>query len=415
MRTEFRREASDKIAKAVVAFSNTEGGSIFVGIDDDGTLIGVGDTDETSLRCSQILKDNVRPDIMMTSTIRLMCCEGKDIVRIDVKEGDEKPYYLREKGLRPESVYIRKGPSNIPVSDLAFRKMLQTNRARSYEMLESFDQNLSFDYAASIFKKKGLVFDKEHMRILGMLVGESHTNVGFMLSDQFTAYTKIALFEDESKGVFLDRIELTGSILEQYDGAMRFIAGHNPKKSIFDGVNRVDIRAYPEMAIREFVLNALIHRDYSMNGTILISIYPEKMVISSPGGLDEIYTVDDLILGVSSTRNPKLAGIFYRLGYVEAYGTGIPRAFNQYKDHDLPTIVAGNAVFQVTLPSMVHESDLESLCEPRYITRADLESEGMSRAVAIKRISELLDRGMIEKVGNGRSTRYRVLDRNLRF
>ena len=88
MRTEFKREASDKIAKAAVAFSNTEGGSIFVGIDDDGTLIGVGDTDETSLRCSQILKDNVRPDIMMTSTIRLMCCEGKDIVRIDVKEGD---------------------------------------------------------------------------------------------------------------------------------------------------------------------------------------------------------------------------------------------------------------------------------------------------------------------------------------
>ena len=78
MRTEFKREASDKIAKAAVAFSNTEDRSIFVGIDDDGTSIGVGDTDETTLRRSQILKDDVRSDIMMTSTIRSMCCEGRE-------------------------------------------------------------------------------------------------------------------------------------------------------------------------------------------------------------------------------------------------------------------------------------------------------------------------------------------------
>ena len=103
-RTEFKEDVSERIARAAVAFSNTEGGVIYVGVRDDGNVVGVSDTDDTSIRCAQILNDNVRPEITMTSDIKQIRLDGKDVIRIEIMEGDEKPYYLREKGLRAEGV-----------------------------------------------------------------------------------------------------------------------------------------------------------------------------------------------------------------------------------------------------------------------------------------------------------------------
>ena len=155
----------------------------------------------------------------------------------------------------------------------------------------------------------------------------------------------------------------------------------------------------------------MVHRDYSMQGTILISMYPDKLTISSPGGLNEIYSIEDLKTGISSTRNPGLANIFYRLGYIEAYGTGIPRIMKQYLHKAEPTIKVSDALFFITLPSMLSGSDrLENLLsEKEYITRSDLEGIGYSRASAIQELNSLLEQGRLEKIGGGRSTRYRVL------
>ncbi|MBQ7702496.1 MAG: putative DNA binding domain-containing protein [Candidatus Methanomethylophilaceae archaeon] len=410
-RTEFKEEVSDRIARAAIAFSNSEGGTIYVGIDDEGNIVGVKDADSTSIRCAQLLNDNVRPDITMTSRLNRIDLFGKDVVRIDVSEGPNKPYYLREKGLRAEGVYVRRGIVNIPVSEEMLRVMLQTPRSRRYETILSLNQDLTFDFTRSVFMKYGFELGIEQMRALHIMDGDMYTNLGFMLSDQFDMPVKAAMFQDDYKDTFLDRAEFTGSVLEQFDGVMRFISGHNTKKSVIDDVERKDTTAYPIVAVREAVLNALIHRDYTMQGTILISIYPDRLTISSPGGLNETYSIEDLKTGISSTRNPKLANVFYRLGYVEAYGTGIPRIMKLYRNKEQPTFKVSDALFFVTLPSMLSEKDgLESLLSSSdFITRSDLESLGYSRASAINEINALEEQGRIEKVGGGRSTRYRVL------
>ena len=409
--TEFKEGVTERIARAAVAFSNTEGGTIYVGIRDDGKVVGVEDTDDTSIRCTQILNDNVRPEIIMTSDIRLVKMDGKDVIRIDVIEGDEKPYYLREKGLRAEGVFIRKGTSNIHVSEETLKVMLQKPRSRSYEGMISFRQDLTFDYASSIFRKNGMKFGEEQKRILHITENGKYTNLAFMLSDQFDVPAKAALFQDDYKGTFLDRVEFDGSVLEQFDGIIRFINGHNTKQSVIEGVERKDTTAYPIVAVREAVLNALVHRDYSIQGTILISIYPDRLTISSPGGLNEIYSIEDLKIGISSTRNPNLANIFYRLGYIEAYGTGIPRIMKLYLHKGVPEIKVTDALFFISLPSMLSDEDqLEALFRTKdYITRSDLERIGYSRASAVKEINSLLGDGRIEKVGGGRSTKYRIL------
>ena len=409
--TEFKEDVTERIARAAVAFSNTEGGTIYVGIREDGKVVGVEDTDSVSIRCMQMLNDNVRPEIIMTSDIRQAKLDGKEIIRIDIAEGDEKPYYLREKGLRAEGVFIRKGTSNIPVSEETLKVMLQKPRSRSYESMISLRQDLTFDYASSVLRKNGMKFGEEQMKTLHVIENGKYTNLAFMLSDQFNVPAKAALFQDEYKGTFLDRAEFEGSLLEQFDGIMRFINGHNIKQSVIDGIERKDTTAYPIVAVREAVLNALIHRDYSIQGTILISIYPDRLTISSPGGLNEIYSIEDLKIGISSTRNPNLANIFYRLGYIEAYGTGIPRIMKLYLHKGVPEIKVTDALFFISLPSMLSDEDqLELLFRTKdYITRSDLEQIGYSRALAVEKINSMLGEGRIEKVGGGRSTKYKIL------
>lgn len=409
--TEFKEDVSERIARAAVAFSNTEGGTIYVGVRDDGSVAGVANTDDTSIRCAQILNDNVRPEIIMTSDIKQVRMEGKDVIRIDVSEGDEKPYYLREKGLRAEGVFIRKGTTNIPVSEETLKVMIQRPRSRRYEKMISFRQDLTFDYASSVFRKSEMKFGDEQMKALHITENGRYTNLAFMLSDQFDVPAKAALFQDEYKGTFLDRAEFEGSLLEQFDGIMRFINGHNTKQSLIEGIERKDITAYPIVAVREAVLNALVHRDYSIQGTILISIYPDRLTISSPGGLNEIYSIEDLKTGISSTRNPNLANIFYRLGYIEAYGTGIPRIMKSYQHKGVPEIKVSDALFFISLPSMLSDEDqLTSLLRSKdYITRSDLEGIGYSRASAVEKINSMIGEGKIAKEGGGRSTRYKVL------
>lgn len=408
-RTELKRDVSDSISKAAVAFSNTEGGSIYIGIDDDGSTIGLSDPDSSSIRCVQLLKDTVRPDIMMTSNIRDIDIDGKQIICVDISEGNDKPYYLREKGLRAEGVYVRKGTANVPVSEEMFKAMLRDFRSRRFEQMISFEQDLTFDFTASVFRKKGIVFDEEKMRALHIIEGSKYTNLGLMMSDQFDSPVKAALFPDEYKSSFLDRDEFRGSILEQFDSVMRFISGHNTLDSKIIGVDRIDRYAYPIEAIREAVLNALTHRDYSMNGTILISMFPDNMTISSPGGLDGSYTIDDLRLGVSALRNPNLSNILYRLGYIESYGTGIPRLMKSYEGKKEPVLLSTNSVFYVRLPSMLGTVVTKENREKEiFITRSDLERIGMTRNEAIKRIDSMLSEGKMVKCGGGRSTRYRV-------
>jgi len=344
--TEFKREASDKIARAAIAFSNCEGDVVYAGIDDDGNIIGLKDSEDTSIRCAQLLK-----------------------------------------------------------------VMLQSPRPLRYESTPSLYQDLTFDFTRNIFAKNGLELGKEQMRILHMMEGDIYTNLGLMLSDQFDVQVKAAMFQDEYKGTFLDRSEFSGSVLEQFEGILRFISGHNTKRTVIDGIERKDTTAYPIVAVREAVLNALIHRDYTMQGPILISIYPDRLTVSSPGGLNDTYSIDDLRTGVSSTRNPNLANIFYRLGYVEAYGTGIPRIMRSYLNSEQPVLRISDALFFISLPSMLTEKDdLESLLSSSgVITRSDLEALGYSRAAAIKEINSLQEQGRIERIGGGRSTKYKVI------
>ncbi len=417
VRTEFKRDLKAEHMKTVVAFSNTIGGTLYIGVDDDGTPVGVEDVDSVSLQAVQLLSSSVRPDVMMTADVDHIVMDGKNVVTIDVREGTSKPYYLRDKGYRPEGVYIRKGPSSIQATEAQILRMVKENSA-SFESLVSFEQDLTFDIAEKVFADAGVEFKKNQMASLGFFSGESYTNLAFLVSDQCTPGMKLAAYYDRDKKGFINRTEIRGSVLTQVQEAMEFLDRYNPLRSTMSGIRRIDYRAYPEYALREALTNAVVHRDYSLDADTLVSVFGDGVTIASYGGLRRGLGMDDVLAGMSSPRNPKLASIFYRLGFIESYGTGIPRMMSEYDDAlTKPTLELTTNVFKVNLPdwspAVSEQSKVDDIlgfaATHERVSRAELESVlGASKSKVSGILTSMVEEGLLEKVGEGRSTRYRL-------
>lgn len=435
--TEFKREYIDDIKNTVIAFANCDGGSLYVGVNDDGTVCGVINVDDTMLRITNAISDAVRPDITMFVECRNDIMNGKPIVHVTVQRGTARPYYLHSKGIRPEGVFVRQGPSTVPATETAILNMIKETSGDSYEVARSLNQQLSFDTTASFFRKRKVEFGRAQMKTLH-LIGEddTYTNLAFLLSDQCTHTLKIAAFEGSKKTVFKDRRELSGSLLGQLDEAFNYIDLYNRTRAEFVGLDRLDMRDYPPVAVRESLLNAIVHRDYSFSGSTLISIFEDRIEFVTIGGLVRGITLDDVNLGVSVLRNQHLANIFYRLRLIEAYGTGILKINECYDDSFIkPLIETTDNAFKITLPNINFRMDEKNesgafrnggatsaikkesrsntileLCRNKgFLTRADVESAiGVSQSTAILLLRELLDEELLLKKGKGKNLRYYI-------
>ena len=430
---EYKREFTDAIKYAVTAFANTDGGKIYIGIEDNGNICGVDDVDMTLLRTTNMIRDAIRPDVTMFVECSVSEMDGKQVVEISVLRGTARPYYLAGKGIRPEGVYIRQGASSVPASESVILDMIKETGGDRYENARALNQQLSFKAASTFFQQKDVEFGNTQMITLH-LVGEdaTYTNLALLLSDQCPHTIKLAVFEGSKKTIFKDRKELTGSLLKQLDMAYSYIDQFNHTHAEFVGLNRIDQRDYPPEALREALLNAIVHRDYSVSSPTLISIFDDRIEFVSIGGLVRGITFDDIMLGVSVLRNEYLANIFYRLRLIEAYGTGILKINECYTDAaEKPKIEVSDHAFKITLPNINFKRDfvlpqeqnvpkkasvpkenrqkvVMSLFETREsITRKDVQKLlGVSQASAILLLRDMVSSGRLIKVGNSKNLCY---------
>lgn len=194
------------------------------------------------------------------------------------------------------------------------------------------------------------------------LVGEDdlYTNLALLLSEQCNHTLKVAVFEGIEKNIFKDRKEFKGSLLKQVAEAFEFINLLNKTEATFEGLTRKDERDYPLEAIREALLNAVVHREYSFSGSTLINIYENRIEFISLGGIVSGLSLDSIMLGVSQSRNERLANIFYRLHLIEAYGTGIKKILTSYEKIGLKPIIKSEiGAFQVILPNIHYSKKIE--------------------------------------------------------
>lgn len=413
----------DDIKKEIIAFANSSGGRIYIGVCDDGRIAGVADPDQTILQISNMARDAIKPDVTMFLHYSILEESGRKLVAVDVQRGTDRPYYLAKKGLRPEGVYVRQGTASVPSTDTAIRRMIKETDGDSFEALRSLEQELTFRAAEKEFAERRLSFGPPQKKTLGLLNTDGlYTNLGLLLSDQCVHTVKVAVFEGPDQSVFKDRREFSGSLLQQMNELYLYIDLHNQTRSTFDKLRRIDLRDYPEAALREALLNALVHRDYSFSASTIVSLYSDRIEFVSIGGLPSGVALEDVMLGLSVCRNPKLANIFYRLELIEAYGTGMRKILNAYAGSAKePTIQTTGNAFKIVLPSLnsgeaaaprtPYSADPDAVLElakqKGTLTRKELQDTcGFSQATASRLIKQLLQTGKLVQEGQGRSTRY---------
>ena len=408
-----------ELKKEIVAFANTNGGIIYVGVQNDGEVVGLDNADFVIQQISNSLRDSIRPDISMFTSIELQQEDNKYFVKLTVNQGTKKPYYLSDKGLKPTGVYVRSGTTSSPASEDAIRMMIKTTDGDSFESNRSLIQELTFISLSKEMDRRNLDFSEMQMKNLGILSSDDiYTNMGLLVSDQCKHSIKFAAFQGTDKLVFKDRKEMTGSIFDQLTDTYKTLDFYNGTKATFHDLLRTDERDYPEDAIREALLNAIVHREYSFSGSTIINLYFDRVEIISLGGLVSGLSLEAIMLGASQTRNEKLAALFYRMKLIEAYGTGISKIVSCYKGLPVqPKFENVEGAFRVILPN-THAQEIR-LGEEKYlpilrlfekqreIKRGDVEEAlGVGPTHAINMLKEMLEKGLIKKVGNGRLTRY---------
>lgn len=417
---ELKREINADFKKEIIAFANSDDGEIFVGVDRDGTAVGVDNAERVMEQISNMIRDGIKPDLTAYTSINEEEDNGKAVIKVNVLRGAKRPYHLTDKGLKPNGVFIRHGVSSVPATDELIREMLRESDGTAFDRSRCLNQELTFSYAEQYFAAMKLPFGDSNKRTLNLIDSDGYyTNTALLLSDQCEHNIKCAVYEGTGKTKFKMRKEFFGSVLKQMDEAYDLLSLNNNLNSTITGLRRTDHPDYPPYALREALLNAIVHRDYDYSGSTLINIYDDRIEFVSLGGLVKGLTIQDVMSGISQSRNPVLANVFYRLELIESYGTGIRRIIESYEDHpEKPSFAPAPASFVVTLPKMSrYEEDgmsdtekiLTAIEKKGQISRKEIEGIlGVSKYPAIRAVNELLAENKIIKTGAGPAVRYRL-------
>ena len=359
---EFKAELpnSNTLAKTIIAFSNTGGGKLIIGVNDQGKIIGLAPEEnifELKDKVASIIYETCYPTVLpdiYTTTI-----DDQLLLIIEVYRGNLLPYYLKNKG-KNEGVYIRVGATNRKAS---YENIIELERQR---MNISFDQeanrevaldSLDISILEARFAHTGKVLDQSVMKNLKLVIEDNNTiypsNGLLILLGKFEhVRMKCSRFKGTSMDVFLDRKEYDDNLFSQLENAENFIKNYIKLSGEIKGLQRNDQYEIPLEAIRESLVNAVVHRDYSNDGRdIKVGIYDDIVNIVSPGGFPSTITQEDILEGRSEIRNRVIARVFKELNYIEQWGSGIRRIKSSCKARGLkePEIVEKGDFVDVSL------------------------------------------------------------------
>jgi len=333
---EFKRDLSsiEPILKTIVAFANTAGGILIIGRSAEGELIGVKDVLKAEEMLANSIADRIRPTLL--PEIEIATVRGKDLLILKVPHW-RAPFYLKNEGI-PRGVYIRLGSTSQPAGPELLAELQRSYTALSYDqqpLPELSMEALDLDDLAAVFKSE---ISKEKCQSLGILASVANRLVptigGLILFGKKEVREKwvpdarvsCARFQGTTKAQFIDRYDIAGTILSAVNEVPKFIARNTRLSAMIQDFQRKDVSEYSQEALREVVVNALVHADYSIPGSsIQIAVFSDRLEIQNPGMLPFGFTLEDLKAGVSRVRNRVLARVFHELHFMEAWGSGYRR------------------------------------------------------------------------------------------
>ncbi|MBQ9283398.1 MAG: putative DNA binding domain-containing protein [Treponema sp.] len=407
---EYKEQITNSFLKTVSAFSNYDGGKIIFGIADDGTEKPLSDPVKNCLAIENAINDSITPQPDFSLAVN----EEKGTVTLTVHEGVAKPYLYKSKA------YKRNDTATIEVDSLEFTRLALKGKNLKYEDLPAENQNLTFSFLEKKFREiAGVeVFDDNILKTLSLRSQkDGFNNAAALLSDQndFPGIDVAKFGENISiikkRATFEHR-----SVLESYENALSFYKDFYEYEEI-KGAVRSTVQTVPEAAFREAVANALIHRTWDVSSAIRILMFDDKIQVISPGGLPSGLTEAEYMQGkISVLRNPVLANVFYRLGIVEIFGTGVLRILETYRQSLVkPKFEITDNSISVELPVVQTELNLSADERTVYDALSKNIRKSISEITAAvpfgksktgEILNALAESGYVSVSGNGRGTKY---------
>ena len=407
---ELKSTITNTFLKTVSAFSNYNTGKIIFGVDDNGQIIGLENIEELCLDLENKINDNISPK----PDFRFIKDTKKNIITLIVEEGLNKPYLYKGKA------YKRNDTSTVEVDKVELNRLTLLGLNQYYEELKARKQDLEFKVLKKELEEKLSLknFSKDVLKTLNLYDEKNgYNNAAELLADKNTfSGTDIAKFGKNIDEI-LDRNLFTNiSIISQFQKILEVFNRYYKYEQIL-GSERIEKELIPEKAFRETIANALIHRTWDVNSNIRISMYEDKIEISSPGGLPSGISEKEYLNGqISQLRNPILANIFFRLKYIEMFGTGIRRINESYKNYAVkPAFEIFENSIKITLPIITTRLFLttdEKIVMDILEKGAILSSSEILKMTELKKdklnrlLKNLIQKNYIDVIGNGRGTKY---------
>lgn len=407
---ELKSTITNTFLKTVSAFSNYNSGKIIFGVDDNGKIIGLENIEELCLDLENKINDNISPK----PDFRFIKDTKKNIITLIVEEGFNKPYLYKGKA------YKRNDTSTVEVDRIEFNRLTLLGLNQYYEELKAKKQNLKFEVLTKELEEKLSLknFSKDVLKTLNLYddkIGYNNAAELFADSNTFSGID-IAKFGKNIDEILDRNLFVKISIISQFQKTLEVFNRYYKYEQIL-GSERIEKELIPEKAFRETIANALIHRTWDVNSNIRISMYEDKIEISSPGGLPSGISEKEYLNGqISQLRNPILANIFFRLKYIEMFGTGIRRINESYKDYAVkPAFEIFENSIKITLPIITTKLFLttdEKIVMDILEKGAILSSGEILQMTEFKKdklnrlLKKLIQKNYIDVIGNGRGTKY---------
>ena len=407
---EFKETITNTFLKTVSAFSNYDGGSILFGIDDNGNVKGLPDIKQACLDIENKINDSISPQPNYTLEVQ----NNNQTIKLTVKSGIQKPYLYKSKA------YKRNDTATIEVDTLEFSRLILEGKNIRFEELPCKDQELSFEILYSKLKESVQIetFNRDTLKTLNLYDNiNGYNNAGGLLADRnhFPGIDMVKF--GESISIIQKRVTFENiSILEVYEKAIAVFRDYY-EYEVIQEADRKKVEKIPEAAFREAIANSLIHRVWDVESQIRVLMFDDRIEVVSPGGLPSGITVNEYLAGkLSALRNRNLANVFYRLGFVEIFGTGIIRIKQLYEESlAKPEFEVSENAIKVVLPIFENNFNLSEDEKAIYkvLSKTMLKSISeiapyvpFGKSKTTQLLKSMGQKGVVVVEGKGRSTKY---------
>lgn len=406
---EFKETITNTFLKTVSAFSNYDGGVIFFGMDDNGNVKGLSDVRQSCLDIENKINDSISPQPDYTLEI-----QNDNMIKLTIKSGDQKPYLYKSKA------YKRNDTATIEVDTLELSRLILEGKNIRFEELPCKEQVLTFETLHRKLKESIQIetFNQDTLKTLNLYDNKNgYNNAAGLLADKndFPGIDIVKFGENISiiqKRATFDKM----SVLDAYDKTIEVFKDYY-QYEVIQGVERKKIEKIPEAAFREAIANALIHRAWDVESQIRVFMFDDRVEVVAPGGLPSGITEKEYLSGkISVLRNRNLANVFYRLGFVEIFGTGIARIKQLYEESlRKPDFEVTENTIKIMLP--VYEENMNLAEDEKKVYNilsktmlksmseiAPYVSFGKSKTAQL--LKDMQKKGVVEVEGRGRGTKY---------